>query len=125
MADIDGLYALAGVDDVLDLIAGARRLDESQPIFARLMAGLRHDFDYVAVAQRRAQRHDAAIDLGAGTRRADVGVDGVSEIDGRSVARQHDHFAARREGVHLVRVKIHLQGGHELRGVLHVALPFD
>ena len=55
---------------------------------------------------------------------ADIGVNGVGEIDGRGVARQHDHFAARREGVDLFRVQVHLERGHELAGILHVALPF-
>ncbi len=124
LADLDGLHALAGVDDVLDLVARARGLDERQPVFARLVAGLGHDLDDVAVAQRGTQRHDAAVHLGAHAGVADVGVDGVGEIDGRGVARQHDHFAARREGVDLFRVQVHFQGGHELAGILHVALPF-
>ena len=118
------LMPLAGVDDVLDLVARARGLDEGQPVLARLVAGLRHDLDDVAVAQRGAQRHDAAVHLGAHAGAAHVGVDGVGEIDGGGVARQHDHFAARREGVDLFRVQVHLEGGHELAGVLHVALPF-
>ena len=124
LADFDRLDALAGVDDVLDLVARARGLDERQPVLAGLVAGLRHDLDDVAVAQRVAQRHDAAVHLGADAGVAHVGVDGVGEIDGGGVARQHDHLAARREGVDLFRVQVHLQGGHELAGVLHVALPF-
>ena len=116
--------ALAGVDDVLDLVARARGLDERQPVLAGLVAGLGHDLHDVAVAQRRAQRHDAAVHLGAHAGVADIGVDGVGEIDGRGVARQHHHFAARREGVDLLGVEVHLQGGHELARVLHVALPF-
>ena len=113
------LHALAGVDDVLDLVARARGLDERQPVLARLVAGLRHDLDDVAVAQRGAQRHDAAVHLGADAGAAHIGVNGVGEIDGRGVARQHDHLAARREGVDLLRVQVHLEGGHELAGVLH------
>src|ERR1035437_4579562 len=124
LADFDGLHALAGVDQVLDLVARARSLDEGQPVFAGLMAGLGHDLDDVAVAQNGAQRHDAAVDLGAHAGAAHIGVNGVREIDGRGVARQHDHFAARREGVGLLGVQVHFEGGHEFSGILHVALPF-
>ena len=115
--------ALAGVDDVLDFVARAGGLDERQPVLAGLVARLGHDLDDVAVVQRRAQRHDAAVHLGADAGLAHVGVNGVGEVDGRGVARQHDHLAARREGVDLLRVQVHLEGGHELAGVLHVALP--
>src|ERR1039457_3585697 len=125
LADLDGLQPLAGVDDVLDLVAGLRGLDQRQPILAGQVAGLGHDLDDVAIAQRIAQRHDAAVDLGAHAGLADIGVNGVGEIDGGGVARQHDHLAARREGVDLLRVKVHLEGGHELGGVLHVVLPLD
>ena len=124
LADLDGLQPLAGVDQVLDLVARARGLDEGQPVLAGLVTRLGHDLDDVAVAQRGAQRHDAPVHLGADAGVADVGVDGVGEIDGRGVARQHDHFAARREGVDLFGVQVHLERGHELAGVLHVALPF-
>ena len=39
------------------------------------------------------ERHDAPVHLRAHAAVADVGVDRVGEIDGRRVARQHDHFA--------------------------------
>ncbi len=65
LADLDGALALVGVDDVLDLVARARSLDDRQPVLARLMAGLRQDVDNIAVAQHVAQRHDAAVDLRA------------------------------------------------------------
>ena len=87
------------------------------------MAGLGHDFDDVAVAQPRTQRDDAPVHLGAHAPVPHVGVNGVSEIDGRGVARQHDHFAPGRERVGLFGVQVHLQRGHELAGVLHLPLP--
>src|SRR5580658_4554684 len=125
LADLDGLQPLAGVDDVLDLVAGLGGLDQRQPILAGQVAGLGHNLDDVAIAQRIAQRHDTAVDLGAHAGLADIGVNGVSEIDGGGVARQHDHFTARGESVDFLGVKVHLEGGHELAGVLHVALPLD
>src|SRR5450432_1207813 len=124
LADLDRLDALTGVDEVLDLVARARGLDERQPVLAGLVARLRHDLDDVAVAQRRPQRYDAAVHLGAHAGGAHVGVNGVSEIDRRGVARQHQHLAARRKGVDLFGVQVHFQGGHELAWVLYVALPF-
>ena len=75
--------------------------------------------------RRVLQRDDAAVDLGADAGVADVAVNRVSEIDRRRFARQHDHLAARREGVDLLRVQVHLQGGHELARVAHLALPLD
>ena len=56
---------------------------------------------------------------------ADVGVDGVGEIDGRGAARQRDHAALGREAVDLLRIQIHFEGGHEFAGIAHIALPFD
>ena len=47
------LLALGGVDDVLDLVARARGLDQRQPVLAGLVAGLRQDLDDVAVAAAR------------------------------------------------------------------------
>ena len=69
--------------------------------------------------------HDAPVDLGAHAGVADVGVDGVREIDGRRAARQGDHAALGREAVDFLRIQIHFKGGHELAGIAHIALPFD
>src|SRR5439155_19958492 len=64
-ADLDGLGALTGVDQVLDLVPRTRSLDDGEPVFAGLVAGLRQDLDDVAIAQRVAQRYDPAVDFGA------------------------------------------------------------
>src|SRR5665213_447007 len=125
LADFDGLGALGGVDDVPDLVARARRFHDPQPIFAGQVVGLGQNLDYVAVAKRVPELHDTAVDLGADASVPDVGVDGVGEIDGRRAARQCNHAAFGREAVNLFRVEIHLQGGHELTGIAHIALPFD
>ena len=81
LADLDGALALVLVDDVLDFVARARSLDDREPVFARLVPGLRQDIDDVAVAQHVPQRHDAAVDLRARAGVADFGVHGVGEID--------------------------------------------
>ena len=69
------------------------------------------------------ERDDAAVDLRSHARVSDVGVDGVGEVDRSRVARQHDHLAARREAVDLLRIQLHLERGHEFPGVPHLPLP--
>ena len=49
--DFDGAAALIFVEPVLDLVAGAGTLDESQPVAAGLVIFLGDDFDDVAGAQ--------------------------------------------------------------------------
>ena len=71
------------------------------------------------------ERHHAAVDLGADAGVADLGVNGVSEIDRRAVGRNHDHLPLGREGVDLVGVEVHLQAGEELVGIGHLLLPLD
>src|SRR5690606_16246903 len=56
----------------------------------------------VAVVQPGDERHDAAVDLGADGRVADIGVDGIGEIDRRRTARQRDQLALRGETEDLV-----------------------
>ena len=125
LADLDGLGPLGGVDDGADLVARPRGPHQRQPVLARHVAGLGEDLDHVAVAQCVLQRDDAAVHLRADAGVADGGVDGVGEIDGRRIARQDDHLAARREGVDLLAVQVHLEGGHELVGVPHLLDPLQ
>ena len=110
---------------MLDLVAGARTLDEGEPVAARLVIFLRDDFDDVAGAQLGAQRHHAAVDLGAHAGVAHLGVNGVGKIDRRAVGRNHDHLPLGREGVDLVGIEVHLQAGEEFVGVGHLLLPLD
>src|SRR5579872_5549222 len=125
LPDFDGFGALSGIDDVPDLVARPRRFHHAQPIFAGQVAGLGEDLDHIAVTQGMLELHDAPVDLGAHASIADVGVNRVCEIDGRRAARQGDYAAFGREAVHFLRIQIHLEGGHELAGVAHIALPFD
>ena len=86
----DGVARLAGDDDRFP--GGGRR-------------GLRlrgQDLHLVAVLQRRAERADLAVDLGADRHIADVGMHRIGEIDRRRAARQRDQLAFRREAEHLV-----------------------
>ena len=124
-ADLDGAMALVLIEPVLDLVAGAGALDEREPVAAGFVVLLGDDFDDVAGAQLGAERNHAAIDLGADAGVADLGVDGVSEVDGRAVGRDHNDFSLGREGVDLVGIQVHLQAGEELVGVGHLLLPLD
>ena len=54
-----------------------------------------------------------------------IGVDRVSEVDRSRAAGQHDDAAQRRKRVDLFGIQIHFEGGHELAGIAHFALPFD
>ena len=124
-ADFDGAAALVFVEPVLDLVAGAGAFDEGQPVAAGLVIFLGDDFDDVAGAQLGAQGRHAAVDLGADAGVADLGVDGVGEIDRRAVGGDDDNLSLGREGVDLVGVEVHLQAGEELVGVGHLLLPLD
>ena len=95
------------------------------PSQSRLGCRLRDDLDDVSGAQLVAQRNHASVDLGADASVADLGVNGVGEINGGGVARQDDHLALGREGVDLFGVEIDLQGGEKLGGIGDIALPLD
>ena len=60
------------------------------------------DLDLVAVLQLGQERRHAAVDLAAHRRVADIGMDRVREIDGRSPARQGDEPGLGREAEDLV-----------------------
>ena len=87
-ADLNRALALVLVEPVLDLVARARALDEGEPVAAGLVVLLRDDFDDVAGAQLGAQRHHAAVDLGAHAGVAHLGVDGVGKVDRRGIRRE-------------------------------------
>ncbi len=60
------------------------------------------DLHLVAVLQLRQHRRDAAVDLGADRRVAELGVDRISEVDRRRAARQGDEPALGREAEDLI-----------------------
>ena len=76
-----GLALLLG-DVAADAGAGLAGDDEAFPGRAWGAAAGGHDFDLVAVLQLVAERHEAAVDLGADATVADLAVDGVGEVDG-------------------------------------------
>ena len=76
--------------------------DERFPNRRRDLPLLPDDLDLVTVLQHREQSLAPPVDLGTRRRIADVGVDGIGEIDGRRAARQGDEAAVRREAEDLV-----------------------
>src|SRR5262249_14223261 len=110
---------------VLDLVAGTRAFDEGEPVAAGLVVLLRDDFDDIAGPELGAQGNHAPIYLGADTCVADLGVNGVSEVDWGAVSGDHNDFSLGRKGIDLLWIEIHLQAGEEFVGVGHLLLPLD
>ena len=85
-------------------------------------AGLRHlplraeHLHLVAVLDDGRQRHDAAVDLGAHRLVAQIGVDGIGEVDRRRALGQLDQLALRREGEDAILVHRHARVFEQLFG---------
>ena len=87
------------------------------------MAGLGDDLNNIATAQLVAERHHAAVHLGASAGVSYFGVNGVGKINGRGVAGQHHDFALGSKGVNLFRIKVDLERGKKLAGIGNFLLP--
>src|SRR5688572_7272634 len=113
-AQLHGLPAL----QVLEVLAdrGARFCGDHEVrpgrIWRRALGG--DDLDGLAVAKRRAQRHQPPIDLRRDAAVADVGVHGIGKVDAGRAARQAAYFALGREHVHLVREQVDLDALEKL-----------
>ena len=113
-------------EELLDLILGLCRLDDAQPIRPGAFAvGVGDDLNHIAVFQYMVQRHHLPIDLGAGTFDPDFRVDLEGKVQRRAARRQFHDFSLRGEDEYLIGEHIHLQGFHELLGVIHFFLQFD
>ena len=121
-AERDGLVALLGAQQVPDLGARLRRLDELEPVLVRLLVRVRDDLDRVAVAELVAQRDDHAVDARARAVVADRGVNGVGEVDRAAPLRQRLHVATRCEHVDLVAEQVDLDALEELGGIAKLLL---
>ena len=120
LAQLDRFGVLQALQVVTDRGARFRGHDEVHPRRVRRRALGGDDLDRLAVAQRRAQRHEATIDFGGDAMVADVGVHGVREVDGGRVARHAPDLAARREHVDLVGEQVELDALHEFFGAAAV-----
>src|SRR6185369_10866083 len=101
-AEIEILRALLRADEAAD--AGPRLAgdDKALPGRRRRLRLRGDDVDLIAVLQPGAQRQQAAVYLGADAGIADLGMDGIGEIDRGRAARQGDQIALWREGEDLI-----------------------
>ena len=109
-------------DEAPDPRSGLAGRDKTQPVRRRLLRLRGQDLDLIAVDESRLQRNHAAVDLHAGAPVADLGMDGIGEIDRRCAMGQRDQVAARREAEHLVPEHLELGVFQELvrpLGLLH------
>ena len=111
------------IQPVFDLLAGARRFRQLQPVAAGVMPRRGLNFHDVAGAQLVTQGSHAPVYFGAHAGMANLGVDGIGEVNRRGILRQDDDLPLRSEGVNLFRVEIDFQRGEELVRALHVPLP--
>ena len=85
-------------------LAGDR---EIEPVGLRRLRLGAQDLHLIAILDRGAQRHDAAVDLRAHRLIAEIGVHGISEIDRRRALGQLDQFAGGREGEDAILIHRH------------------
>ena len=110
---------------VPDLRTRRRRADDAQPAARRRGAFLREDLNAVAHLQLVRQRHDLAVGLGTNAVVADLGVNGVGEVDRSGTRTQALDLALRGEHEHLVGIKVDLQVFQELARILGFILPVN
>src|SRR5258708_9595827 len=101
LAEIEVLMALLRADEEADAGACLAGDDEALPGRRRRLRLRGDDVDLIAIGQRRAQRREPAVDLGADAGVADRRMDGIREVDPRRAARQRDQIALGREAEHL------------------------
>src|SRR6516162_6201958 len=97
------------IQPVLDLLPGAGRFDERQPIAAGVVSRLSQDLDNVARSQFVTQGHDAPVYFGPDTGIAYLRMDVVGEVDGGRFPRKNDDLAFWREGINLFGEEIDLE----------------
>ena len=127
LALVDHLLAAFLGEPVPDLVAGARRPHEAEPVArgpARVGLGREH-LDDVAVVEPALERHEAAVDPGADAVVPDLGVHGVREVDRGRPGRQPDELALRGEDVDLAGVDLEAQRLEELARVGGLLLPVE
>ena len=95
--------------EVADLGAGLGGAHVVEPGGVGAGVGGGDDLDPVAVGELGAQRHEFAVDAAGDAAVADVGVDGVGEVDGGGAARQGEDLAAWGEDEDFVRVEVDLE----------------
>ena len=122
---LDSLFAAFLREPLADLVASPRALHEIEPPLtrSRIRALRGENLNHVAAAQGALQRHQATVYLGAHGAVTNLGVHGVSEVDGGGAGGQADHLALRREHVHLFSADFEAQRIEELVGIGGLRLP--
>ena len=124
-AELDCLVALLVADEAAHSGARLAGDDEAKPGRLRVLRLGREDFDLVAILEDGAQRNDPAVDLGADRAVAEVGVDGIGEVDRRRALGKLDQFALRSEGEDPVLVHRHPGVLEQLFGRCGMVEDFD
>ncbi len=106
-AELDRLLALLRFHEPADLGPRLAGDDEAEPARLRMLGLGDEDFDLVAIFERSAQGHHPPVDLGADGLVAEVGVDGISEVDRGRALGKLDQLALRSEGEDPVLVHRH------------------
>ena len=83
------------------------------------------DLNDIAIRKRMTQWHHLPIYFRAHTLMTNVGMNAIGKVDRGRSAGQRQHFALRRKGVNLLGIEIHFERGKKLRGLAHLASPFD
>src|SRR5258708_30589065 len=117
LAEIEILLALLRADEAADAGACLAGDDEALPGRRRRLRLRGDDVDLIAVGQRRAQRREPAVDLGADAGVADRRMDGICEVDRRRAARQRDQNALGRGAEQLVLEHLELGVLEEFLGI--------
>ena len=116
----------SALNQAADLVAGAGRLDEREPVARRAALALGgEDLDDVAGGELVVQRDDLAVDLGADAAVPDVGVDLVREVERGGAGGERLDLALGREDEDLVLDQLVAQLLGELARVVLVALPVE
>ena len=91
---------------MLDLVPGARRLDQPKPVSAGFVSGLGQDFDDIARVKLVPQRNHPPIDLGSNAGVPHFCVDRVRKVNWGGVPRQHHHFPLGGKRINLFGIEI-------------------
>ena len=107
---------------MLDAVAGLGCLDNLEPVAVGIAGRIGNNLYGIAVLEHAPQGDKPAIDLGAGTVLAHLGMHVEGKVQGRCPFRQLLDIACRRIHVDLVLEEVHLEGMHELLGVSFLPL---
>src|SRR5690606_17966796 len=107
-AERHGLFVLDRAQVMADFRTRAAGAHVIEPLGIGAGSWRGDDLDRVATAQLGAQRNEFVVDLGRHGLVADIGMDGIREINRRGATRQRDDLAARGEYIDGIREQVDL-----------------